>query len=414
MSRIVVLSSGPLCRNPRVHKEAMALGSAGHDVTVLTVAYSDAEEATDAGLLAGAPFRKQVVDLIPGAGPIRQLRRFSRRAAGLVARSLLPTGIFDAHALGPATALGRRARSLSWDLLIAHTELPMVIANSLLAQGRPVSADFEDWHSRDLLACDRRHRPMRLLQATEAALMRGALSVTTTSNAMADALQHDYGGPRPVVVRNVFPLQPEPVPPPTGTSPSFFWFSQTIGPGRGLEEFVSAWNLVRAPSRLALLGDVSPSYREKITAMVSPRLRTSLGFLPIVPPSELPSVIAGHHLGLALEPLEPQNKDVTISNKVFQYLNAGLGVLATGTAGQREVAALAPRACKIIDLGQAAGLAAEIDSLLSSPDRVRAMGVAARRAAESEFCWERESPRLVSAIDAALAKGESRRRNLGR
>jgi len=390
------------------------LGSAGHDVTVLTVAYSDAEEATDAVLLSSAPFRKQVVDLVPRANPIRLLRRFSRRAAGLAARSLLSTGMFDAHALGPATALGRRARSLSWDLLIAHTELPMVIANRLLAQGRPVSADFEDWHSRDLLAADRLHRPMRLLQATEAALMRGALSVTTTSNAMADALQHEYGGPRPVVVRNVFPLQPEPAPPPAGASPSFFWFSQTIGEGRGLEEFVSAWNLTRAPSSLALLGDVSPAYREKITAIATPRRRASLMFLPIVAPDKLPSVIAGHHLGLALEPLEPENRDFTISNKIFQYLNAGLGVLATGTAGQREVAALAPEACRIIDLEQAPRLAAEIDSLLSSPDRVRAMGIAARRAAEDEFCWEHESPRLVSAIDAAIVKGEGRQRSLHR
>ena len=46
MARILIISAGHLCRNPRVVKEADALGRAGHDVTVLTVRnHATAEKA---------------------------------------------------------------------------------------------------------------------------------------------------------------------------------------------------------------------------------------------------------------------------------------------------------------------------------------------------------------------------------
>lgn len=407
MKRILILSSGPLCRNPRVFKEACALGFAGYDVTVLTVAYSDVEEAQDAALLAHAPFRKDVVDLVPRPHPVRKLRRFARRASALLARRLLATGLLDAHTLGPVTGLARRARALPWDLLIAHTELPMVIACRLLAEGRPVAVDIEDWHSRDLLASDSRHRPIKLLRTTEAFLMRHALSVTTTSEAMADALQTSYGGPRPIVVRNVFPLQPSTLLPRSTTPPGFFWFSQTTGPGRGLEEFLAAWNLSLQPSRLTLLGNVNPAYQERLIELTSPQRRSALTFSPLIPPGELPDQIARHDIGLSLEPFEPANKNLTASNKIFQYLNAGLAVLATGTAGQREVAAAAPGACEIIDLATPPALAARLDSLLSSPERLHSMAIAARHAAETSLSWEHEAPRLLSSITKALAASPS-------
>jgi glycosyltransferase involved in cell wall biosynthesis len=404
MKRIVVLASGPLCRHPRLAKEASALGSAGFDVTVLTVAYTASDEAMDEDIVRGAPFRKVAVDLVLRPTPAAQLRRFARRGAAYVARRMVSTRFLNAHALGPATALARAARRMPWDLLIAHTELPMAIAARFLAEGRPVAVDIEDWHSRDLLAEAALRRPIPYLRAVEGALLRGALSVTTTSEAMAGALQAAYGGRRPVAIRNLFPLQPASELVRAPGEPSLLWFSQTVGPGRGLEEFLRGWGLSRSRSRLAILGKAGDTYRDHLASLAPAGRRAALSFVPVVPPDALPRVIAGHHVGLALEPLVPDNKDLTISNKIFQYFNAGLCVLATDTAGQREAAVRAPGAVQFIDLSDPAGMAAAIDALLAAPERVASMGRAARRAAESELCWEREAPRLVSAIQDAFAR----------
>ncbi|MBC8011946.1 MAG: hypothetical protein H7067_17805, partial [Burkholderiales bacterium] len=67
-ARILVVTNGPLARNPRVWKEASALGAAGHEVTVLTPRNHAPSEPLDAALCAAAPFRRVTVDLIPGFG----------------------------------------------------------------------------------------------------------------------------------------------------------------------------------------------------------------------------------------------------------------------------------------------------------------------------------------------------------
>ena len=62
MSRILIISSGSPCRNPRPLKEAETLGRAGHDVTLLTVSESPALDAMEDALTAGASFRHESVD----------------------------------------------------------------------------------------------------------------------------------------------------------------------------------------------------------------------------------------------------------------------------------------------------------------------------------------------------------------
>ncbi len=233
-------------------------------------------------------------------------------------------------------------------------------------------------------------------------MIRQAAYASAPSEAMAAALHAAYGGSRPVVIRNVFPLQPDPVGRPHAGPPAFFWFSQTIGAGRMLEPFLAAWRLTHRPSRLCLLGDVSSSYREKLLGRLPSARRSSLEFQSIVAPAELPGVIARHDIGLALEPKIP-DKNLTSSNKIFQYFNAGLGVLASETAGQIEALQQAPAAGRIIPLMQTAELAAQLDALIADPGAIAAMGRAARRAAVETLSWEREKPRLLAAVASALA-----------
>jgi glycosyltransferase involved in cell wall biosynthesis len=401
--RILIVSTGPLCRNPRVLKEADTLGTAGFDVTVLTLMDAERFESYDREILAGAPFRKLAIEL-RGTGPAARLAALGRRGGTWAGRRLARLGWESPLALGPAWALGRRARALPADLTIVHSELPFCIGTDLLTRGRRVAADFEDWHSRDLLPGAQIGRPVGLLARTEQALMRACSYNSTTSHAMAAALQETYGGNRPLVLTNSFPLPPPPVARDRSTPPAFFWFSQTIGPGRGLEPFLAAWRLTTQPSRLCLLGQVGEDYRNALLASVPPAWRPRLEFLPIVAPDELPGVIARHDVGLALEPSEPANKDLTISNKILQYLGAGLAVVASGTAGQREVLQRALGAGIVVKLGDTAALAAQLDTLLANPRALAAQQAAARRAAVETYCWEQEEPRLVAAVEDALGR----------
>jgi glycosyltransferase involved in cell wall biosynthesis len=401
MKSILIVTSGPLCRNPRVLKEATSLGNAGFDVTVATIANIERFEIYDRVLLNGAPFRVRALDRLPGQ-PARRLLALVERARSWAARRAIGSGVERPESLGPYGALLRLSLSIRADLTIVHTELPFCVGVALQARGRAVATDFEDWHSRDLLPAARRGRPLRLLADAERVLMNRSVYTTAPSDAMAAALREAYGGPLPVVIPNTFPLQPEPRRIPRNSPPSFFWFSQTIGEGRGLEEFVGGWALSKAPSSICLLGDVSDSFRDTLLGIVPPGRRELMKFLPITSPENLPSVIAEHDIGLALEHGFPESRNLTATNKIFQYLNAGLAVLATPTVGQREVLSMAPGCGELIDLGAPAALADQIDLMLSNPSQLAAMGSAARAAAVLHFSWEKSSPLLIEAVTTAI------------
>src|SRR5450631_475690 len=401
--RILVLAAGPLCRNPRVHKEAVTLGRAGFDVTVSSIANIERFEAFDRDMLVGAPFSRIAVDRL-SRGPASRIAGFMERAASWLARRAVRWGVDSPLALGPYHALKALAVRHAADLTIVHAELPFCIGAHLIARGLNVAADFEDWHSRDLLPSARSARPLRLLEKTEALLMRRSAYSSAPSESMATALHAAYGGQVPIVIPNTFPLQPEPSLLPRQRPPSFFWYSQTIGEGRGLEAFLSAWSLMAAESRVCLLGEVSEAYRESLVRSVPERRRKSLDFLPLVAPDALPGLIATHDIGLAIEPDTPESRFLTTTNKVFQYLNAGLAIVATPTAGQREVLSKVPGCGILAERSSPEALAAQLDALVSRPGLLAEMGAASRAGAVNYYSWERSEPVLIAAVNRALGK----------
>jgi glycosyltransferase involved in cell wall biosynthesis len=403
-AKILIISNGALCRNPRVLKEATALSRAGYDVTVLTVRGHASSEKVDVELLRTVRFHRETVDMLPGISSHRLLPFYRRLVQWSARRAMSTLRLESARALGPVGSLLRRAHRLPADLTIVHNEAAHWVGMRLLARGRRVAADIEDWHSEDLLPDARADRPLALIQSVERTLLRECVYTTTTSHALADALHVCYGGTRPEVITNSFSLQPSPPPGPRATPPAFFWFSQTVGSGRGLELFLAAWRQSTCPSRVVLLGETQPAYRDRLLSRLPVARRAALMFQPLVAPTELPGLIARHDVGLALEPLFPANKNLTISNKILQYLNAGLAVVATNTAGQREVLARDPAAGVVVDAHETTVFARSLDELVSDRDALAARQLAARRLAETVYCWEREEPRLLALVDEALRR----------
>lgn len=397
-ARILILTNGPLARNPRVVKEAATLGSAGHEVTVLGVRNHRPSVGLDAEIVArAAVFRHEQIELLDGR------RAWLRRARARVAREISARGgPASIHALGPAASLLRAARARPADLTIVHNEIAHWAGLRLIDAGRRVAADIEDWHSEDLLPADRAGRPLELLRRVERGLLHRAAYVTTTSSALAEALHSRYGGAKPGVLTNSFPLPSLPSSRSSLEPPAFFWFSQTTGPGRGLEAFLAAWSLTRLPSRVVLLGEVREAYARDLLAPLPESHRPRIEFLPLVPPDALPGLIARHDIGLALEQSAIPNRDLTITNKILQYLGAGLAVVATPTAGQREVLACGPAAGILESFTDTPAAARALDALLADPAAFSARRAAARRLAEDRYCWEREAPGLLDRVARAL------------
>jgi len=404
--RICIVSAGHLWKAPRIVKEADTLTLAGFEVCVVSPILTEADQAQDEMLLQGRSWIKIAAPnlLAPDrSGLARQSYRFVRRASALGVQHLgLPLASSLGYGIGETIQV---AAGLNADLYSCHNEIGLVAFQRLSAMGKRCVVDFEDWYSRDLSAAAQSTRPISLLIKLERLALQKAAFTVATSNVMADALVAANGGARPLVVYNAF--DPDDAGPTAATDrrsssrPSLHWYSQTVGPGRGLETLFDALNLVREDFELHIRGAISPPYQASLVLRLTPHARQRVFFRQPVSPAELPSRIADHDIGLALEERSPASRDLTITNKVFQYLQAGCAVVASRTAGQTEAAGLSPEAVFLTTLEPNA-LAQALTGLIGSPERLAAAQTAARQAAIQWASWKHISPGMVKAYCHAL------------
>jgi glycosyltransferase involved in cell wall biosynthesis len=406
MAHIAIVTGAHLCRNPRVVKEATALREAGHRVTVLGPATDTRLSKLDAALVREGGFEHRVVvDIRPGS-PERTRHRLVRRLA-TEAGARLGWERPEALGYGVRDTLNA-ARALAADLTIGHQEVGAWVACALMDAGFGIGADIEDWYSEDLLPEARVGRPVGLLRRCEGQLIRQGRHVTTTSEALANALAEAYDGPAPTVIYNAFPWAEraglddvrrdrEDV-----SRPSLHWVSQTIGPGRGLETLCAALQRVARPVDVHLRGRATEADLRWLRDLFPEDRGHRLHVHDLVPPQELLGRIAEHDIGLALEDYDPPSRNLTVTNKILHYLVAGLAVVATDTAGQREIAEQVPEAVRLCRGNDAASLAAQIDAFVREPGELEQAKKAALAAARERFSWECQAPSLVASVEAAL------------
>lgn len=415
MPAVTLLTGSHLCHNPRVFKEAAALADAGLEVLVLGAWFDEELKQRDRDLLRTQPFAFRAVLDATGSSAAARAARLAHRLharAGRLARSYL--GLELASQLGYAVgALQRAARRIPADLFIAHSEAGLAAAAELARAGRRIGVDMEDWFSEDLLPAARIGRPLRKLRAFERLVLRSAAHRTCPSRAMSEALAAEYDCPPPLVVYNAFPLAEREAL--TGqrldrrdlSVPSLHWYSQTLGPGRGLEDLLQALPRVTRPLQVHLRGRPAPGFGAWLRGRLPAEWSARVFVHELVSNHELLQRIAEHDIGFGGEMTFCRSRDLTVTNKMLHYLCGGLAVLASDTAGQKEVARLAPGAVSLYPGGDGAALAAAIDALLERPERLRAAKAAALRAAEQTFSWERQAPALVASVEAAVRSPRS-------
>lgn len=407
MARINIYIGRHVCTAPRAIKEADALGAAGHDVCVCGLWSDPRLVARDRALLRTrawrfVPFADCRPETSGGYWRWWRLRMASRLAREWFSR----TGRVTPDLFGYGTrSLANHARRHVAELAIFHSEGGLWAAAQLRRRGRRVGVDFEDWFSRDLPACARRHRPIAALSDLEAAALRTDTYVLAASEAVSAGFAAAFGRRAAAVVYNLFPPEPAaPVLERDRIDPakcSFHWFSQTIGEGRGLECLFDALGQVRGSWELHLRADDPHGFLQYLVGRLPPSLQPQVHLHPTVTNAHLAARIAQHDVGLALEPASSPNNDLTVSNKLFQYLQAGLAVAASDTTGHREVLGQIAGNDMLFPIGDASALARLLDRYLSD----RSALAHARRIAHEGYqaLYTRTNPPATCANLAARA-----------
>jgi glycosyltransferase involved in cell wall biosynthesis len=404
--KISILTGNHLSHNPRVIKEATALADAGFETTVLGGWVDRRLKALDIELLQSVPFTFRPVIDITGGG----LARLAVRARRRISQSVFTTtGVGTVAQLGYAgPELCNVASRIRSDLSIAHSEAALVAADRLMDSGNRVGVDMEDWFSQDLPEEARRTRPTTWLSELERRLLHGH-HATCTSHAMSEALSREYKCSPPSVIYNAFAwsdrraIDNRPSDRRRRDTPSIHWYSQTLGPGRGLEDLLNALAFLPHTVQLHLRGRAVGGFVDWIRKRATTLPRVELHIHSLVSNDELLSRVAEHDIGFAGEVLSSQNKQVTVSNKMLHYFLAGLAVIASDTIGQLEVAKLAPDAVRTYVCGNPRALADALGWWLDNPQLLARAKRASLSAAHDTFCWERQADRLIARVEQALA-----------
>jgi glycosyltransferase involved in cell wall biosynthesis len=274
--------------------------------------------------------------------------------------------------------------------------------------GSAFAVDFEDYH------CAEHESPDGNLSNSLGGLVmrwasEGAAFVTAGSAAIAHACRDELGIPA-VPINNVFPL---PASAPDRTEGiehrrefAVYWFSQTIGPGRGLEDVIRALGLTARPATLTLRGCAAPGYVEslrEIASTVAPRLEIRI--TPPASPAHMVDECRAFDLGVSAEQGHIRNRLLNLPNKATTYPLAGLPVALTDTPGQRPLADDLGSGALMFLPGDHETLAGKLVALMTDREELACAREASWNAATTRWHWEHELERgaLLSAVRSVLA-----------
>lgn len=392
---------------------AVALSEAGYAVTIVSPIYVASVQEADRRFLADPRWRGVPVEMVRQHQPVTYYRTGIRmRLARMLLRGKeLKSCSLDLLARGYARAfddLLKLAVAQPADLFLGGTAGGLAVAaRAAEIRGVPYALDLEDFHSAEQdpsLETDLSHA---LISEIQRRILPRARFLTTSSNAICAEYERNFKGV-PQTVHNVFSL-PKTTPlftPAPRQTLRLFWFSQVIGPRRGLEASIEACGLAGVDMELHLLGSDGRGYLahlENHAQRTAQRLR--LTHHARVLPDAIISRAADFDVGLSVEPGFCRNNELALSNKSFAYLTAGLAVAFTDTPGQRELAGDIGAGALCFKVGDIAAQAAGLRHWAKNPTALLAARKAAWAAAQRRWHWEHpeERGRALALVQQALA-----------
>ena len=417
--KVCLVTPGQPSSNPRLVKEADALVEAGYDVHVIASYFTDWATERDRSLMASRRWTLTFIDWRASVAPalfhFSRIRHFAARQLAARAPGIVPLAIPALARAGPE--LLQATMRVDADLYVAHNlaALPIVV-KAAAAKSALAAFDAEDFHSGQMLEA-KDARAVAFVRAIERAALPSCAYVTAAAPGIAEAYRTLYGVKLPTTILNLFPLRDRPQQPRRLDECGplrLYWFSQTIGPDRGLEHVVEAVaNLGQHPIELHLRGTWQSGYEAELRGRAArqgldPRC---IVHHPTDAPDEMVRLAAAFDVGLATEPCATPNNSLLLSNKIFTYLLAGLAVVATRTPGQSRLTPEIDRATAWCEPGSPASLAAALGRWAGDRVSLREARAEAWRLGTERFNWDVERKRYLEIVAAALGATGRRARS---
>jgi hypothetical protein len=115
--------------------------------------------------------------------------------------------------------------------------------------------------------------------------------------------------------------------------------------------------------------------------------------------------LAAHHdIGLASELCAPPNRAISLTNKIFVYLLAGIPVLMSDTPAQRKLGIGLGEAARVVNLADPVSVADVLESWARDKQALAAAKCAAWHLAQTRFNWDIEKERFLTGVKITLSE----------
>lgn len=242
-----------------------------------------------------------------------------------------------------------------------------------------------------------RHRTLALPEAARTTARR-ALAAAGTVVAVSEGVAtyaRDHGAARVAVIANgVDPARFPPRPAPEG--PFTFGFLGSLKPWHDVPILIEALARLRAgpvaEARLLIVGDgpERPALEARLAAL---GLSGAADFTGALPAAEVPAALARMHAAVA--PYAAGTPFYFSPLKLYEYMAAGLPVIASATGDLAEVVAQ-DRTGLLVPPGDADALATALAGLAADPSLRTQLGRAARAEVMAHHGWDRVAGRVLA------------------
>lgn len=404
--KVCLITPGHIATNPRLVKEAIGLSTSGYQVYVIFTQYVTYQIPFDLEIIKNNPiitfkylrwnehfsikhfFINGLTKLIKCVNKLNKKSNF-----------FLPLMFNRNYYWQLKTAIEVKA-----DIYIGHNLGALPISVNAAKKNKAFCGfDAEDFHRQENNDNDQSIL-YKTVKSIEDQYIPRLHYLTAASPGIANAYQNLYPNLQATIINNVFPKSVLKNPQEsTGTAGlKLFWFSQTIGNGRGLEDAIKAIGLLQNPSiTLTLLGDIDEQQTKYLVniATESRLLNTQLLFIKPINSDQIFELANQHDVGLALERDYPLNRDICLTNKIFTYLTSGLAVIASETSAQKAFFEQYPIIGKTYSIGNIEVLASLIEYYANNPISLLAYKNQAYKLAKEKFNWENEMQSFLKLIN---------------
>lgn len=337
--RVCVCTSNRADREPRAPRHAVAIAKSGLDVEVVFLDCSPAGES-----------ECRLTELNDVSNLSRITHYYSHRNNGVLrlvanrAWQRFARGLFRAFnfALGDALSsymIGVEAKlsSLRADVYIAH-DIHMLVPAARAAKKNGAALVFDCMEFYSDMGGSQTRTDRRIIEALEAKWLPRCELILASSDFVADEYERKYEIPRPLTVLNC-PKMLDELPRATPRDFRLYWRNSVIGLGqRGLDDAFVALSHLPIDISLHLQGRLP----DRSSAAIGDRVnRLGIADRVFVHPACLPeeAVLAASEftVGLCLERAGIRNQELTVSNKIFDYMMGGLPVVSSDLQGLADI-----------------------------------------------------------------------------